>query len=733
MSLNMALQAGISGLMTSQKAVDTTANNIANVNTIGYTKKTHVQESVIIAGRGQGVQDLVNVRTVDESLQRDLFTQSGVNNTLSVLNDYANRIQDLFGEPSDNNSLSHTVSTLQTSMETLSTDPSSYTAQADYVNQLTNTFNQINNMADYIQNLRLEADRQVSQSVTEINNILEQIDKLNDDVMRTDVVGQFSSDDLKDQRDLLLSQLSELMDVNYYTRDTGEMVITTTSGEMLLDEYPNKLSFTGSTHLSAWTTKDGGEIPGIMLNGTDITSDIKSGQMKGFIEMRDEVIPDLQAQLDELTAQMTETLNQVNNQGISFSSPASEMTGTKNFIDPASQSINISNGEVRIVIFDKAGNEIAGTALVSELGFSEGAIYDSATHPTSTNATLAATIQNWLTTDPTGPQLSQAKVGVDVEGNFFVDLGTSEYSIGFRDEASSVLGSDQKDVTVQFDADGDGKYDQQSSGFSNFLGLNDLVMGRSDEWLYDSEVVSGSFKTSNTALSEINISYEGNMNAYQIQITPGMSLDDIADKINNDPIMSQDIKAEVVAEGGGYRLRIQQIDGKQMEITELTDTNVLSSLGMGVSSCGLANIAKINPVITETPSKVSVGSVQFNTASGNYYISESDNTVIQKMAEVFAANEVFTQAGSMAAGDYNFADYSASIVSQVSLFYNNNNAQFTYQNDLVAALQTKNSEVSGVNLDEELALLIIYERSYSASSQVITTVNEMLQVLEDMV
>ncbi len=733
MSLTMALHAGISGLQTSQKAIDTTANNISNVNTVGYTKKTHVQESVIVAGYGQGVQDLVNVRTVDESLQRDLFTESGINNTLSVLNDYASRIQDLFGEPSDNNSLSHTVSTLQTSMETLATDAGNYTAQADYVKQLENVFNQINTMADYIQNLRLEADRQIDDSVDEINNILVQIDKLNDDVMRTDVVGQFSSDDLKDQRDLLLSQLNELMDVQYFTRDTGELVVTTSGGDLLVDGYPNELSYTGSTHLSAWTSKDGGEIPGIYLNGIDITSDIKSGQIKGLVDMRDDVIPDLQAQLDELTAQMQSTLNQVNNQGVSFASPAHEMTGTKNFIDPSSQSISISNGEVRMVIFDKAGNEISSAGLVSELGFSSGAIYDEATHPNPTDATLASTIQNWLTTDPTGPQLSHAKVGVDDNGNFFVDLGTSEYSIGIRDESSSVLGSDQKDVTVQFDADGDGKYDQDYSGFSNFLGLNDLVMGRSDEWLHDSQIVSPTYRTSNDALSVINFSYEGDMNAYQIEITPGMTLDEIAERVNNDPIMSQDIKAQVVQEGGGYRLRFEQIDGKQMEITEMTDTNVLSSMGMQVSSCGLANIATINPKISESPSKVSVGTVQFNATSGDYYVSESDNTVIQKMSEAFTGNSIFTEAGSIAAGDYNFVDYSASIVSQVSMFYNNNNAQFSYQSDLVTALQTKNADISGVNLDEELALLIVYERSYSASAQVITTVNEMLQVLENMI
>ncbi len=733
MSLNMALQAGITGLLTSQKAVDTTANNIANVNTVGYTKKTHVQESIVVAGKGQGVKDLVNIRTVDESLQRDLFRESGINNTLSVLNNYSSRIQDLFGEPSDNNSLSHTLSTLQTSMETLATDPSNYTSQADYVNQLTAAFNQINSMADYIQNLRIEADREISQSVQEINTILNQIDKLNDDIMRTDVVGQFSSDDLKDQRDLLLSQLSEIMDVQYFTRDTGELVVTTTSGELLVDGYPNELSFTGSTHLSAWTTYDGGEIPGIYLNGIDITNDINSGQIKGLVEMRDNVIPDLQAQLDELTYQMTESLNQINNQGISFSSPASSMTGTTNFIDPATQSINISNGEVRIVIFDKQGNEVAATALVSGLGFEEGAIYDGATHPNPSSGTLASTIENWLTSDPTGPGLSQAEVGVDANGNFFVDLGSSEYSIGFRDESSSVLGSDQKDVTVEFDADGDGKYDETTAGFSNFLGLNDLVMGRSDEWIYDSQILSSSYQTSNSSLAELNFSYEGNMNAYQVEITPGMSMQQIADKINNDPVMSQDIKAQVVQEGGGYRLRIEQIDGKQMEITELTDTNILSSLGMQTSAAGLSNIAKINPTISETPSKVSVGAVQFDSSSGNYYINESDNSVIQKMAEAFNANGSFLEAGSMASGQYNFTDYAASIISQSSMFFNNNSTQFSYQNDLVTSLQTKNADVSGVNLDEELAQLIIYERSYNASSKIITTVNEMLQILEDMV
>src|SRR6185437_1351078 len=93
MSLTLALTSAISGLSTAQAGLDVISNNIANVNTEGYTRKIFVPESVVLAGNGAGVQvgDITN--NVDQNLMKDLRGQHSATGLLSTQNSYYSRVQ----------------------------------------------------------------------------------------------------------------------------------------------------------------------------------------------------------------------------------------------------------------------------------------------------------------------------------------------------------------------------------------------------------------------------------------------------------------------------------------------------------------------------------------------------------------------------------------------------------------------------------------------------------------
>src|SRR3954471_20969284 len=97
MSLTLALSSAISGLSTAQAGLDVISNNIANVNTEGYTRKVFVPESVVLAGTGAGVQigDITN--RVDQNLLKDMRTQHSAVGLLQTSNSYYQRVQDTFG------------------------------------------------------------------------------------------------------------------------------------------------------------------------------------------------------------------------------------------------------------------------------------------------------------------------------------------------------------------------------------------------------------------------------------------------------------------------------------------------------------------------------------------------------------------------------------------------------------------------------------------------------------
>lgn len=736
MSITLAMQSAVSGLKTSQSAVDLASMNISNVNTQGYSKKVFQQESVIIDGRGGGVQVGKYTRNIDESMLKSMRTESSTLHKLDVLDEYYSRIVETFGEPGSNNSLAHSFTELQEAIEAFSVDSDVTTTQNNVVAEAVDAIDKISALSNEVQALRLEADISLEEAADEINELLINLDELNDEVVRIDNLGVDSAEDLKDKRDQALTRLSELVDISYYTRSSGEVVVLTKDGVNLLDKEPAEVNHVRVSQTSAWTSYSGGEIGGFYAGDVDITKQVRSGALKGYMDMRDNLLPQLQAQLDELSYQLKENMNLIHNRGTNYPNTPSHLTGSKTFIDydtnsgvDDAQSISISNGDVRVAIFDNDGAEVATTTL-GNLGFTSGLIHDDSGF---TPGTLTETIQTWLN-DPNGANIPTATVGIDTQGRLDIDLGTSEYGIGFRDEASNTPGAEQQDVTVSFDANGDGTTDEDYTGFSNFFGLNNFFEETRKGWIYDSEIRAKDFNPNLSSPATISFSDETNgMNFETVTIYQNDSLKDIVERINDNPDLEGIVNAELVAEGSGVRVRIRNELGEQMEITEVPGTNLLQSLGLSKSNSGLSTGLKVKQEIQDFPANLNGGAVQYDANSGEYFLSAADNTTANKMAEFFATPISFKNAGNLSKSSYSIVEYATSIISDTSAKADNNNDRLLYQQDLTNSLETKVAAESGVNLDEELSELMIFQQSYNAAAKVISTCSQMMDILNQMI
>lgn len=718
MPITSALNSAISGLHASQAAIDVISQNISNVNTPGYTKKVYQQSSVVLNGQGMGAKEELYTRNVNEGLIKDLRKNAALLSNLVIKDDFMSRIENLFGEPGSSADLSNEFNNIMTAFENLASNPSDLVSQNNTIQSINSALNRINNLGRQLQTMRQEADQKLTTLCEEANDILKQIDSLNDSIVRTQTLGYQSTTDYEDQMDQLMLRLSEIMDIQYFKRSSGETVIMTSSGENLLDNNAQALNHTTITTTQAWTTYSGGNIGGIYLNGKDITSSIKTGEMAALIDLRDSILPEMQASLDAMSTAFAQQMNILQNRSSSYPDMQSSLNGERSFIDPDTQRISISDGDVKISLFNTDGKQAFTTSLVNDLGFNSGTIND-----------LANVLENWLKNNPDGPLLAHAKVEVNSQGKFTIDLGTSTYGIGIIDEASSTPGSSQKDVTISFDANGDGINDSTHQGFSYFFGLNNLIQTRTDAWLYDSKIMSAKSLAQINSPAEISFSIAGNIDMASVQILPGDTIQKIADRINNTPELNGFIKASLVQEGSGYRLRIQNSSGEHMEITEKTNTGLLSSLGIEPSNAGMAEVIKLNSFIKDNPSALGKGEVQFDTYSGEYFLSASDNSIASQFSNMLTSAQVFTEAGFMSSGSATFAQYAASFVSQVANDTAANNSKMVYQDELTATISYKSAEISGVDLDEELATLTIYERSYAAAAKVISTTVEMLDDL----
>ena len=214
-----------------------------------------------------------------------------------------------------------------------------------------------------------------------------------------------------------------------------------------------------------------------------------------------------------------------------------------------------------------------------------------------------------------------------------------------------------------------------------------------------------------------------------VDILPGDTLAKIAERINSTEALKGVVKATLVQEGSGYRLRIENTSGEHMEITEKTNTGLLSQLGLEASKAGTAEQIELNSFIKENPSALGKGMMQFDAYSGEYFLSASDNSIASQFTSMLTEAQSFSEAGFMSSGSATFAQYAASFVSQVANDTAANNSKMIYQDELTSTISYKSAEISSVNLDAELATLTIYERSYAAAAKVISTTIEMLDDL----
>ena len=301
------------------------------------------------------------------------------------------------------------------------------------------------------------------------------------------------------------------------------------------------------------------------------------------------------------------------------------------------------------------------------------------------------------------------------------------------DEASSSAGSVPQDVTVRFDANGDGTFDRTFEGFSNFAGLNNFFSSGKNEAIYDSKVLS---KDANLGVREkitLQFSIDGGTTG-SINIYPSDSLQDIVNKINNNSDLNSEIRASLVPNGNGYMLRINNMSGSQMEITEApgaggTTSGFIDRIGLSPSDVGLSGSISVRDELQSSPGLIAAGSPEFNESSGQYQLNSSANDIANSLAKIFSENHQFGQAGSIAGTTTTLSNYASTFVGAIASEVSDSESALSYQQELNNSIATKEAETSGVDIDEELAQLIIFQKSYAACAQSFTAAKEMLDIL----
>jgi len=345
MTLELALNNALSGLRVSQNALSVVSHNIANANTPGYSRQIVAQSQHVIEGVGAGATVDDVIRTVDKYLERTLQRETSNLGRDATIDDYYNRIQILLGEPGADNSIDEYISDFFNSLQALAETPNFTSFRATAVDTGQVLAQEVSILAQNLEDLRYQADQDVTEAVSYINSLLEHLSDINISLNRAEALG-FSSASLLDERDNALLDLSNYMDIETYFEDNGRVTVFTASGISLLDENNYELTYTAANDVDAFiddstvsplqlyiTRADGTRIGNayeLISSGvdTDIVSELSGGSLEGLHQIRDVIIPGILEQLDTLAANIRDSVNAVHNDGAGYP-PATELTGTR--------------------------------------------------------------------------------------------------------------------------------------------------------------------------------------------------------------------------------------------------------------------------------------------------------------------------------------------------------------------------------------------------------------------
>jgi len=688
---DLALSSAVSSLMLLQQQMNVASSNISNANTAGYTAESVTVAAQVTNGVGSGVQNLGIVSNVDKYLQAQVITANSDSTQASTYNTYYQNLQQAMGQISQSdtggNDISSQLATLQAGLSSLAATPQNSSLANGVISSLDGVTSTMRSTSQQIQTLRSQADQQISDTVDDVNTQLDAINSLNTQIATAQARGQ-STAALDDQRTTALKSLSADVGVGYFANEQGELQVYTTAGQPLITgNVVNHLSHQ-SVSVSGSMTYPGGGINGIMVGSTDITATIGTGKLASLVQQRDNELPAAQNALNYLAQQVASGLNAVSNLG-SASPPPSTLTSASpaNYLgtDTVTPSVAnpgasppVSDLAVRVALTDSSGQ----VQSYQDVDLSTAGTVDDVVNAINTafgsNVASLSGGALQLTSPTAGQGISVATLSGTLSGTDFSSFfhlndvitgGASAATIGVNPamlKNSSLLPLGKLNSTVP----------APTVPFSGVgAGDGSTAQAMASAMLTNQTFTTGTATgttTFNSANAGLNVAgsftINGGSSPITVQVTAGMTPQNIVDAINTAATAAGSTVSASMIGNGIHQVQISS-GGNAVTFSNVTG-NALSSLGIASSPTGHLGAA--------------------TTTYGG-----------------FASNLI------------------ADVASRAAAAQTDSTAKTT----TLTSLQTTLSNQSGVNVDQQTAMLTQLQNLYAASARVITTQTAMFQSL----
>jgi flagellar hook-associated protein 1 FlgK len=697
-SLGAIMNTAASALQANQTALRVTSNNIANINTEGYNRRLVEFGPRLTAERLSGVSVDQIRRVADEFLAREALEATGSVGQLQVLSSYFTRVQGLIGSINDGNSVGARVSSAMTALQQLSTDPASPARRHSALSAVSSALSSLSGIATNVQSLRQDANAQIGTSLRVVNQLIAQIHDLNGRI-KTSAAGGDLTTGLDDQREKAVSDLSKYLDIRTFEQPDGRLYVSLTDGTGLVSDLSSEFRYDGPASVSTSTV-----FPSLMLqrlnpsggvSGPAFATEarIAGGELRGLLDMRDRRLPDLAEQLGQIGAGLAHQLNAMHNNSSAVPPPRT-LSGVQTGL-ATTDALNFS-GSVRVAVVDAQGQ------LVQQVNIDTSSLANVGALVTAINAGLGG-----------------AGTASFSNGVLSLTAANSAHGVAMlQDPASPAL--------------------RGGLGLAHFFGLNNLVTATSPSNF--AKGVQSSNAHGFAAGGQTEFVLRGTngviLTTFTHTVPTGTTVANLLTSLNTAAngfgTFSLDSNGGMImtpsAANAGARLEIKN------DTTNRAATGVTLSEFFGLGTAMRQNQAMslaIRSDIAQNVSRLALARLDVTSASvpGNVVLGAVDNRGAMGLADAANAMHGFSSVGGLSASTQSLNSYIAQISglqADLATFAEDERLNRISIKEEVAA---RRDSTEGVNLDEELANMMMFQQAYNASARLMSVAREMFQTL----
>ncbi|MCH7555864.1 MAG: flagellar hook-associated protein FlgK [Planctomycetes bacterium] len=645
---------GISGLKAAQKAFDIIGNNVANAATDGYHRQ-RIELRPAYSGQvgsillGGGVEVAGITRLIDGLLEQEILRQKSLLGQVSQEFATLRTVENAFGEFLEGTGLSTAMDNFFNALQDLSAHPTEIIWQNQIVTIAKTMAGQFRTLGEFLTSLKNQIELEAKNTIEQINILTNRIAELNDNIEKQEISGG-QANNLRDQRDQSITELSELVGIETQARQYGVIDVYVAGTSVVI----------GATAIDLEVgLKEEGKLGISVAGANNFNINVQGGRLGGLLSLRNELVSDIHDDLDDLATAMIQQINQYHVQGVGSTGSFTDLTGWPvTSEDLADFDPPVSDGTIYIRVTNTSTGTVTRTAVP----------INASTDSLTTIATAITAI--------TGLSASvvSSKLHIQADTNYKFDFLPAVLP---EPTASTLTGSPPS------------------------ISVSGIYTGTANDTFQFTVVGTGSV---------------GN-GTLQLEVRNGAA--ELVSTLNVGSGYAAGDKLDI---GNGIKISLSTGDlnaGETFDVDAFADTDtsgVLAAIGINTFFSGSSALdIAVRSDIAATPGRVA-------SALG---ADMTDNTNASRMAGL--KDQTVTSLNSMTPGEF-YRQMVTNIGQQLFV----KQARKDNIESMVQNLGNQQGEISGVNINDEAAKMLIFEQMFKAMAKYLSTIQSSLATLMEL-